>query len=53
MITMQVLDEIHHQPGSLSLSVVSVPAPESIVNSLPSKIHRKPDTALGIDGVEQ
>ncbi|CAL9764744.1 unnamed protein product [Musa acuminata subsp. burmannicoides] len=49
----EVLDEIHHQPGSLSLSVVSVPAPESIVNSLPSKIHRKPDTALGIDGVEQ
>ncbi|CAD5171376.1 unnamed protein product [Musa acuminata subsp. malaccensis] len=49
----EVLDEIHHQPGSLSLSVVSVPALESVVNSLPSKIHKKLDTALSKNDVEQ
>lgn len=53
MITLQVLDEIHRQPGSLSLSVVSVPALESVVNSLPSKIHKKLDTALSKNDVEQ
>ncbi|XP_018681537.2 uncharacterized protein LOC103985168 isoform X3 [Musa acuminata AAA Group] len=49
----EVLDEIHRQPGSLSLSVVSVPALESVVNSLPSKIHKKLDTALSKNDVEQ
>ncbi|KAF3782780.1 E3 ubiquitin-protein ligase [Nymphaea thermarum] len=37
----EVLDEIHRQPGPLSLSVVSVPAPETLVDSLPVKIHHK------------
>ncbi|XP_043703020.1 uncharacterized protein LOC122653145 isoform X1 [Telopea speciosissima] len=36
----EVLDEIHRQPMSLSLSMVSVPAPESVVNSFPIKIHK-------------
>uniref|UniRef100_A0A0D9VM76 Uncharacterized protein n=1 Tax=Leersia perrieri TaxID=77586 RepID=A0A0D9VM76_9ORYZ len=31
----EVLDEIHRQPASLSLSMVSAQAPESVVNSLP------------------
>ncbi|KAH9619674.1 hypothetical protein KSS87_023380 [Heliosperma pusillum] len=38
----EVLDEIHHQPNfSLSLSV---PAPESVVDSLPLRIYEKPCT---------
>ncbi|KAL3532241.1 hypothetical protein ACH5RR_005762 [Cinchona calisaya] len=37
----EVLDEIHNQPMSLSLSMVSLPAPESVVNSFPVKDHRK------------
>ncbi|KAG5130508.1 hypothetical protein AAZX31_13G149900 [Glycine max] len=41
----EVLDEIHRQPGSLSLSMVSLPAPESIVDSLPLKSHKKVDGA--------
>ncbi|XP_061350829.1 uncharacterized protein LOC133295920 isoform X2 [Gastrolobium bilobum] len=43
----EVLDEIHRQPGSLSLSMVSFPAPESIVDSLPLKSHKKVDVADG------
>ncbi|KAF9614541.1 hypothetical protein IFM89_019204 [Coptis chinensis] len=50
----QVLDEIHRQPLSLSLSMVSVPAPESVVNSFPLKIHKKHNAAESIDqDVEQ
>ncbi|KAF5176643.1 E3 ubiquitin ligase big brother-related-like [Thalictrum thalictroides] len=41
----EVLDEIHRQPISLSLSMVSHPAPESVVNSFPLKCHNKPNTA--------
>ncbi|XP_047939538.1 uncharacterized protein LOC125187071 [Salvia hispanica] len=38
----EVLDQIHHQqPMSISLSVVSQPAPESVVASLPMKIYGK------------
>ena len=44
---MQVLDEIHQQPGSLTLSVVSLPAPEAVVDSFPVRCHRKPDTTEG------
>ncbi|KAK1389438.1 E3 ubiquitin-protein ligase RLIM-like [Heracleum sosnowskyi] len=40
----EVLDEIHRQPLSLSLPIVSLPASESIVDSLPSKNHRKTHT---------
>ncbi|CAI9100943.1 OLC1v1038134C1 [Oldenlandia corymbosa var. corymbosa] len=35
----EVLDEIHRQPMPLSLSVASLPAPESVVDSLPVKDH--------------
>ncbi|XP_058067487.1 uncharacterized protein LOC131216896 [Magnolia sinica] len=38
----EVLDEIHRQPVSLSLSMLSVPAPESVVDSFPLKSHKKP-----------
>ncbi|KAI9117532.1 hypothetical protein K1719_011698 [Acacia pycnantha] len=41
----EVLDEIHRQPVSLALSMVSLPAPESIVDSFPLKCHKKIDTA--------
>ncbi|CAN4113125.1 unnamed protein product [Withania somnifera] len=37
----EVLDEIHRQPMSLSLSVLSLPAPESVVDSFPVKIYSK------------
>ncbi|XP_010942169.1 uncharacterized protein [Elaeis guineensis] len=49
----EVLDEIHRQPVSLSLSMVSLPAPESVVNSLPSKNYEKLDGAGSGDDVEQ
>ncbi|KAG5565338.1 hypothetical protein RHGRI_001290 [Rhododendron griersonianum] len=37
----EVLDEIHRQPLSLSLSMLSVPAPESVVNLFPVKSHKR------------
>ncbi|KAM3714240.1 hypothetical protein ACJW30_01G319200 [Castanea mollissima] len=43
----EVLDEIHRQPVSLSLSMVSLPAPESVVDSFPLKSHKKVETAEG------
>ncbi|XP_027331838.1 uncharacterized RING finger protein C4G3.12c-like isoform X3 [Abrus precatorius] len=49
----EVLDEIHRQPVSLSLSMVSLPAPESIVDSFPLKSHKKVDTADGGNDTEQ
>ncbi|XVF34495.1 hypothetical protein REPUB_Repub18cG0063600 [Reevesia pubescens] len=49
----EVLDEIHRQPGSLSLSMMSLPAPESVVDSFPLKSHKKVDAAEGGDAVEQ
>ncbi|GAV73900.1 zf-RING_2 domain-containing protein [Cephalotus follicularis] len=49
----EVLDEIHRQPVSLSLSMVSLPAPESVVDSFPLKNHKKVDTAAGRDNIEQ
>lgn len=39
----EVLDEIHRQPMSLSLSVLSLPAPESVVDSFPVKSYSKSD----------
>ena len=50
---LQVLDEIHRQPVSVSLSMVSLPAPESIVESFPLKCHKKVDTANGGTDAEQ
>jgi hypothetical protein len=50
---LQVLDEIHRQPGSVSLSTVSLPAPESVVDSFPLKSHKKVDEADGGNGDEQ
>ncbi|KAG8363477.1 hypothetical protein BUALT_Bualt19G0026500 [Buddleja alternifolia] len=36
----EVLDEIHHQTLSLSLSTLSLPAPESVVDAFPLKYHK-------------
>ncbi|KAF7154400.1 hypothetical protein RHSIM_Rhsim01G0052300 [Rhododendron simsii] len=44
-----VLDEIHRQPVSLSLSVVSVPAPDAVVDSFPVKSHGKHNTTESAD----
>ncbi|XP_022729756.1 uncharacterized protein LOC111284920 isoform X2 [Durio zibethinus] len=49
----EVLDEIHRQPVSLSLSMVSLPAPESVVDSFPLRSHKKVDAAKVGDAVEQ
>ncbi|XP_050371129.1 uncharacterized RING finger protein P4H10.07-like [Argentina anserina] len=49
----EVLDEIHRQPVSLSLSMVSVPAPASVVDSFPLKSHTKLDKLKHGDDVEQ
>ncbi|XP_062078257.1 uncharacterized protein LOC133782857 [Humulus lupulus] len=49
----EVLDEIHRQPVSLSLSMVSSPAPESVVDSFPLRIHSKNDKAKGGDEVSE
>lgn len=51
-VYLQVLDEIHRQPVSLSLSMVSLPAPESVVDSFPLKSHKKVNTSESSD-VEQ
>lgn len=53
MLNLQVLDEIHRQPVSLSLSMVSLPAPESVVDSFPLKNHKKEKRVEGSDDVEQ
>ncbi|CAN1182641.1 E3 ubiquitin-protein ligase RNF13 [Linum perenne] len=49
----EVLDEIHRQPSSLSLSMGSLPAPESVVNSFPLKNHKKVDNTEIGDEVDQ
>ncbi|CAK9159003.1 unnamed protein product [Ilex paraguariensis] len=49
----EVLDEIHRQPMSLSLSMVSLPASESVVDSFPVKNHRKAETPEMADDVAQ
>ncbi|XP_060973043.1 uncharacterized protein LOC115724950 isoform X1 [Cannabis sativa] len=49
----EVLDEIHRQPVSLSLSMVSSPAPESVVDSFPLRIHSKNNKAKGGDDVSE
>ncbi|PQP98307.1 hypothetical protein Pyn_22018 [Prunus yedoensis var. nudiflora] len=49
----EVLDEIHRQPVSLSLSMVSVPAPASVVDSFPLKSHTRVDPLKSGDDVAQ
>jgi len=49
----EVLDEIHRQPMSLSLSMVSFPAPESVVDSFPLKTHKKPEKSESGDDNQQ
>lgn len=49
----EVLDEVHRQPLSLSLSTVSLPAPESVVDSLPVKSYSKQERKEGSDGFAQ
>ncbi|KAL4318196.1 hypothetical protein GQ457_18G003950 [Hibiscus cannabinus] len=49
----EVLDDIHRQPASLSLSMVSLPAPESVVDSFPLRSHKKLEAAETADAIEQ
>lgn len=49
----EVLDRIHQQPMSLSLSVVSLPAPESVVDSFPVKTHGKSEKCKSTEDVSQ
>ncbi|XP_055822815.1 uncharacterized protein LOC129891464 isoform X1 [Solanum dulcamara] len=49
----EVLDEIHRQPMSLSLSVLSLPAPESIVDSFPVKSYSKSEEVDTSNNVSQ
>lgn len=49
----EVLDQIHQQPMSLSLSVVSLPAPESVVDSFPVKTHGTSKKLESADDVSQ
>ncbi|XP_039019029.1 uncharacterized protein LOC120150416 isoform X1 [Hibiscus syriacus] len=49
----EVLDDIHRQPASLSLSMVSLPVPESVVDSFPLRRHEKVDAAQTGDAIEQ
>ncbi|KAK6151669.1 hypothetical protein DH2020_014304 [Rehmannia glutinosa] len=52
-VSYYVLDQIHQQPMSLSLSMVSLPAQESVVNSFPVKTHRKTERLGSADDVSQ
>ncbi|XXG64637.1 hypothetical protein AAC387_Pa05g2533 [Persea americana] len=47
----EVLDEIHRQP--IFLSMMSLPAPESLVDSFPLKCHERPNLLLIEDDVEK
>ncbi|KAL7093395.1 hypothetical protein ACP275_11G038700 [Erythranthe tilingii] len=49
----EVLDQIHQQPMSLSLSMVSLPAPESVVDSFPVKTHGQTETSETASDVSQ
>ncbi|XP_075502053.1 uncharacterized protein LOC142540064 [Primulina tabacum] len=49
----EVLDQIHQQPMSLSLSMVSLPAPESVVDSFPVKTQGKSVRSQSEDDVTQ
>lgn len=47
----EVLDEIHRQPLSVSVPVVSLPAPESVVDSFPVKTYGSPGRSESSDDV--
>ncbi|GAB4832733.1 hypothetical protein Ancab_006750 [Ancistrocladus abbreviatus] len=49
----EVLDEIHRHPTSFPLSMVSHPAPELVVDSLPLKSYEKPNAVEIGEDVEQ
>ncbi|KAK6920413.1 Zinc finger, RING-type [Dillenia turbinata] len=50
---LSVLDEIHSQPMSFSLSMLSLPAPESVVNSFLIKDHKNDPTLSEAHDVQQ
>ncbi|XP_054807406.1 uncharacterized protein LOC129309740 isoform X1 [Prosopis cineraria] len=47
------LDELHRQPTPFSLSMASLPAAESVVDSFPLRCHKMVDTADGGSNTEQ
>ncbi|KAJ9188573.1 hypothetical protein P3X46_003918 [Hevea brasiliensis] len=50
----EVLEEIHHHRSSLSLSMLTRPAPEAVVNSFPLKNHKKSyETGSGMHDAHQ
>ncbi|XP_028792415.1 uncharacterized RING finger protein C4G3.12c [Neltuma alba] len=49
----EFLDEVHRQPTPFSLSVASLPAPESVVDAFPLKCHKTVGTADGVSNTEQ
>ncbi|KAB2023989.1 hypothetical protein ES319_D06G056900v1 [Gossypium barbadense] len=54
MLAEALFEVLHRQPVSLSLSMVSPPAPESVVDSFPLRSHnRKANVAEDGDAVEQ
>lgn len=53
MLFIQILDQIHQQPMPISISIVSLPAPESVVDSFPVKIHRNSEKSESADDVSQ
>ncbi|XP_073297208.1 uncharacterized protein [Primulina huaijiensis] len=53
LVLVLVLDQTHRQPMSLSLPMVSLPAPESIVDSFPVKTQGKSERSQSEDDVSQ
>ncbi|KAA3476835.1 RING/U-box superfamily protein isoform 1 [Gossypium australe] len=53
MLAEALFEVLHRQPVSLSLSMVSPPAPESVVDSFPLRSHKKANVAEDGDAVEQ
>ncbi|KAL8502619.1 hypothetical protein ACS0TY_021669 [Phlomoides rotata] len=49
----EVLDQIRQQPMPISLSMISLPAQESVVDSFPVKIHKKSEKLESADDVSQ
>ncbi|XP_039058589.1 uncharacterized protein LOC120202186 isoform X1 [Hibiscus syriacus] len=53
MLAEALFEVLHRQPVALSLSMVSPPAPESVVDSFPLRSHTKVNAAECRDAVEQ
>ncbi|XP_039057900.1 uncharacterized protein LOC120201342 [Hibiscus syriacus] len=53
MLAEALFEVLHRQPVALSLSMVSPPAPESVVDSFPLRSHPKVNAAECMDAVEQ